>query len=262
MKKMYSALLISATLVMALTGCQKSLDGTPAAQNNLSQTGAEKILASENGVATAVATPSGDNVTLTLRPAKINGQDAIILKYDPDTSYANLNRGQEIDIPAFTWTAGGIPTYRRSLICFNQLSFIPAGATIVSAKLYLYGLPQGGSPNCLQGNSNYPGGYNVNSCHLQMCATPWAENTVTWNTQPSLVGPQIALPTHTGQWNVNYLINITSFVQNWMATTPPITPNYGMMIMLDNEIPYTSITFGSSENATAYRPKLVVVYHI
>ncbi|MEO8711363.1 MAG: DNRLRE domain-containing protein [Parafilimonas sp.] len=255
MKKIYSALLVSAVFFITATSCNKTQDAVPLS-NPSDQPSAEQIIASENGVATATSSRNGDNVTLTLRPAKLNGQDAMILKYDPDPNYANTNKGQEVDIPALTWTAGGIPTYRRSLICFNQLSFIPPGATIVSAKLYLYGLPSGGSPNCPQGNSS-GSGYQDNKSWLQMCAQPWTESTVTWNNQPSLTGSQIQINTTTSQWGASETIDIKTFVQNWI-----VSANNGMMMYLQNENPYTSITFGASENSTAYRPKLVVVYHI
>ena len=264
MKKISNAFLVSALLMIAAAGCKKSQDATPQTGDALTQTGTEQIISSENGVVTASRTVSGDNVTLILRPAKVNGSDAMILRYDPDPNYANLNKGQEVDIPALTWTAGGIPTYRRSLICFNQLSLIPSGATIVSAKLELYGLPSGGSPNCPQGNSYYTGGYSINPFWLQTCTSSWNEGSVTWNTQPTTnTLTQVSVQPPMGQFNVNCAgltgINIKPFVQSWVATPPS---NYGMMMVLQNELPYTSVTFGSSENTVNYRPKLTVVFHL
>ncbi len=262
MKKNLTALYISACIMASMYSCQKTQDATPAQSDLLTQTGEEEILASENGVATVSRIVSGDNVTLTLQPGAINGQDAMILRYDPDPSYVNLNKGQEVDIPSLVWTAGGIPTYRRSLIQFNQLSLIPTGATIVSASLKLYGLPANSSPNCPQGNS--PGyGFQENTEFFQALSSPWSENTVTWATQPSVTGGAITVPSTStnplDQWNVNRSINITTFVQSWV-TNP--SQNNGLLMYLKNETPLRSITYGSSENSVAYRPKLVVVFHL
>ncbi len=261
MKKITNTVLAVAMLILTATGCQKSQDIAPETESVGSQSVGETVISSEEGVATATTSTANGNIKLTLRPAKDSGQDAMILRYDPDPTYVNMNKGHEVDIPALTWTAGGIPTYRRDLIKFTQLSLIPANSTIVSATLYLYGLPAGGSPNCPQGNSfhpNTPPSYQNNKSFLQMCAaTPmWNQNTVTWATQPGTIGNQVLIPATSQQWSENKVVNITNFVQSWVNGTP----NNGMLMSLLSETPYRSITFGTSENTVNYRPKLVVVY--
>jgi hypothetical protein len=250
------ALIISATLF----SCKK--ENAEPAQEGISSAGTEQILASENGVATATQAAIGSNVILTLQPGNLDGEDAMVADYAL-LPYNTTNFGQVIDFPALTWTAGGIPTYRRSLIKFTQLSYIPPSATIVSAKLTLYGVTDASkAPDCTQGNSTYPNGYAQNPCFLKQLNGPWSESTVTWNSiLPFITGTQVAIPATSQQWNENKTITLpNSWVQGWVSTP---SSNNGVMLQLQSENPYTSIVFGSSEAATANkRPKLVIKYHL
>ncbi len=251
------ALIISASLI----SCKKNT--AEPIESAATSTSSEQVLSSENGIATATQSAIGSNVTLTLQPGSLDGEDAMILYYQPDPNYANTNAGQVIDFPALTWTAGGIPTLRRSLIKFTQLSYIPPTATIVSAKLTLYGVTDASkAPDCNQGNSTYSGGYSTNPSYLyQLNSSSWSENTVTWNTAPGVLSSPVLISATSQQWNENKTITIpNSWVKDWIAGP---SSNYGMMLQLQSENPYTSIVFGSSEaESSNKRPKLVIKYHL
>lgn len=244
----------------ALLSCKKE-NAEPVSENIAASGTTEQVLASENGVATVTQSAIGSNVILTLQPGNLDGEDAMIALYDPIPSYATTNYGQVIDFPALTWTAGGIPTYRRSLLKFTQLSYIPSNAIIVSVKLTLYGVTDATkAPDCTQGNSFYTGGYSPNNSFIEQLAGPWSESAVTWNTQPATTGAPVSIPTTSLQWN-NPPQTITipnSWVTSWINGA-----NNGVMLQLQSENPYTSIVFGSSEASTASkRPKLVIKYHL
>lgn len=259
-KRLLKGTALAIIVSVVLLSCKKE-NAVPASQSIAATDGTEQVLASENGVATVTQSTIGSNVTLTLQPGNLDGQDAMIADYQSGI-YDNTNYGQVIDFPALTWTAGGIPTYRRSLLKFTQLSYIPANAIIVSAKLTLFGVTDvTKAPDCTQGNSTYTGGYSSNPTFIKQVDSPWNENTVTWNTQPHLSGAQVTVTPTSQQWNENKVITLpNSWVQTWISGA---NANNGVMLQLQAENPYTSIVFGSSEAATAgKRPKLVIKYHL
>lgn len=260
-KRLFKTTAVALFISAALVSCKKD-NAVPASESIATATATEQVLASENGVATVTQSANGSNVILTLQPGNIDGEDAMIAYYQPNPAYATTNYGQVIDFPALVWTAGGIPTYRRNLLKFSQLSYIPPTATIVSAKLTLYGVTDASkAPDCTQGNSTYPGGYLENSCFLKQVTSPWNESTVTWNT-PLVLGSQVPMQATTQQWNASpQVVTIpNSWVQTWISGAGS---NNGMMLQLQTEGFYRSIVFGSSEASTASkRPKLVVKYHL
>ena len=98
-----------------------------------------------------------------------------------------------------------------------------------------------------------------NDFTLNRITSNWDENTVTWNTQPSVsMINEIQLPATTSE-NQDFIdIDITQWIQE-MIDKP--AENYGFMIRLKNETYYRRVIFGSSDNANSEkRPKLVIKF--
>jgi hypothetical protein len=217
-------------------------------------------------------TPTGTkDTTITLQPDAASGKDARIVATQSCVSgsafenLANSNESnlQDLEIAAWTFNANGCGTGQyRNLIEFTGLNSIPATATIVSAKLSLYGVTSSlGSP---QGNSTYPGSpytsFGTNECLLQRATVAWGESTVTWNTQPaSSTTNQVVIPASTSQWSYNVTdIDVTNLVKDMLI---PANGNYGFLMKMQNEQYYRCVNFASSDHPNgALRPKLVVNY--
>ncbi|HBX49685.1 MAG TPA: hypothetical protein DEH02_01300 [Bacteroidales bacterium] len=178
------------------------------------------------------------NYTVTIKPDK----DALVTNGAPTTNYGNYTLFKSFAGSAY---GQGIPNlYYRSLIEFN-LSAIPQNAVIKSAVLTLYGIAH---EQLTQPNASY----------LQRVSATWSESTVTWNNQPaSVTDNRIGLPSSTSATQ-NYTVDVSYFVQNWINGT---LANYGFLFKLQNEVKYTSMSFGSSDNSdTTKRPVLVITY--
>jgi hypothetical protein len=149
--------------------------------------------------------------------------------------------------------SGAVPTMdvrpgsgqrRRSLVRFD-LSSIPSGATILSAKMNLYATvpPTASTP-----------------LYVHRVTGPWAEAGITWDTMPTItpnndawvsVGPSVGWK----PWTV------TAVVQGWWAGT---YPNYGLLVKYPAGAEGSAgddIVFATREDATtANRPTLEVQY--
>ncbi len=183
----------------------------------------------------------------------------------PYVGAANAVQPPVEDMPAVAWTfdGNGCGTGQiRSFFKFSGLSTIPQNATIISAKLSLYGVS---SSNTISvGNSYFPGsGYNAsgtNECWIKRVTSNWSETTMTWNTQPTVTETnRVAIAASTSQWNHSVIdIDVTELVKSMVNTA---NANYGFCFMLQNETYYRSMTFGSANNTSASkRPKLVIEY--
>lgn len=155
---------------------------------------------------------SGD--TTTLNPSR----DARINSGAPDTNYGSAN---PILISA---------TLNRALMRFDT-SAIPAGSTINSVALKLYPTVSGTA-----------GGVEVHPS-----SNSWAENTVTWNTQPT--------------WNTTVLATSATPVANtWLTTTLPtsaVTAGADTFFGLRYSATGFNFTFASKEDPTN-KPELLV----
>lgn len=181
--------------------------------------------------------------TLTLQPNGTAGVDAYVTSNNPSTNYANVP-----DFAAWTWTFGGDVGTTRSLVKFD-LSSIPQNSTITSAHLslsYSYNTPNAGQAG-------------ANECYLSEVTSSWAENTVTWNNQPSITtNNQVYIASSTSSSQSYLNIDVSALVQD--ATNSPST-YYGWMLSLLTEQTYRSMKFGSSDNSdAAIRPLLVINY--
>ncbi|MBL7902507.1 MAG: DNRLRE domain-containing protein [Bacteroidia bacterium] len=173
------------------------------------------------------------------------GEDAYLAGGSPNSNY-----GSHPSMGGNTWTCLGNLCVSRALFKFD-MSGIPANAIIMNASLQLFAdlnwsqSPTTGGPN--------------NSGFLYRVTSPWSENTVTWNSQPSItVSDQIIIPGSLSNAQ-NYTLNVSTMVQNMFASS-----NYGFMLRMQDEINYyLSLMFASSDNANPSNiPILTVTYFV
>jgi len=185
--------------------------------------------------------------TLTLQPNADKGKDAFVHGL---ASLQDNNYGNDPSLQSMTWTFNGYPGTMRFYMGFD-LSAIPAGAVVLSAKLSLYGLitANGSGNSCLSGD---------NDALIRRVTSAWDENAVTWNNQPSVDPNGIHVPPLCVGGADLTDFNITPLVQGMVSN--PAT-NYGIQFALQLEEYYRAWIFNSSDSPDATkRPKLVIEY--
>jgi hypothetical protein len=191
-------------------------------------------------------------LTITIDDCLINQTDIdASLGYHDNYPTASSNYGTSIHNSAFCidGASGGVNS-NRAVINFD-LTYIPSGATITSAKLNLYGK---GAMGTLPGNI----GTN-NASLIQRVTSSWTENGVTWNTQPTITNQnEVTLP-HTSNSMQDYLnTDVTDLVQDMVDNG-----NYGFMLKLINETVNNALLFCSSDDANfSKHPTLEVCYEM
>lgn len=185
--------------------------------------------------------------TLTLQPANNIANEIHFAGNDQGYNAS----AHDIDINAGAWTQGGTPLNMRGAFKFD-LSIIPTGATILTAKLSLYTNPTPINGDLINANA----GTN-NTFYIRRITSSWSGTTATWQTQPgNTTANQITIP-HTNLSSLDLIdIDVVNIVRDMQSST-----NYGFIMMLQNETPYTIRQFCSSVHSIANkRPKLVVTY--
>ena len=210
----------------------------------------------------------GQTTTVVFKPNATVGKDTPIWKFDDDCigngstqTNADRNFGTEetLWMKDWTWNAIGCSGGTiRSLLCFTELSTIPSNAVIVSATLRLYGVTSDRNTSY----SGAPASYYENTVVVQQVTSPWNENTVTWNTQPSTTtANQFIIPQSTSEYNWNYTNSsseLVAMVQNMVSGN-----NYGFMLRLQTEQHYRNMVFASSDHPDAsLHPELEVTYKV
>jgi hypothetical protein len=187
-------------------------------------------------------------VTLTLQPTNNPNDVGLCVANGVD----HTSNGW-MDVPLISWTSGGNPLTIRSLLKFD-LSSIPQTSTIESANLYLYSYP---SPvpdgNLVDANVG-----SNNSVVLQRVTSNWTASTVTWFNQPAGTSQDQVLISHTPLTTLDMNLDVTNVISTIVSTNS----NYGFVMKLQNETPFTSRIFVSSHSPlpSSKYPKLVVVY--
>jgi hypothetical protein len=195
-----------------------------------------------------------DTTSITVLPGVIKTLTQQPTNNVGELNFAAINNvdvsSKDVDLDAGAWTSGGNPFYIRGAFKFD-LSTIPANATIISAKLSLYSIPNPINGDLVNANT----GTN-NAFYIQRCTTNWT-NTSTWATQPSIeTASQILIP-HTS----SAFLDVTDVDVKNMVSTMVAGNNYGFKIALQSESIYTIRQFCSSRYSDASKhPKLVVTY--
>lgn len=194
----------------------------------------------------------GAQSTLTLQPGASAGCDATLgfhTNYNKDLNYGDQPHIKLFCIPG---ASGGNNTC-RALISFD-LSKVPAGATITSAKLTLYASGKI--------NDKLPGHFGNNTATISRVTSPWTEFGVKWNTMPSHTPKDMATLHRSTDPNQDYTCDVTMMIKE-MISTPG--SNYGFYCALVKENPASpaALTFCSSDHPDSGKhPKLVIVYSI
>ncbi|MBL0127279.1 MAG: DNRLRE domain-containing protein [Flavobacteriales bacterium] len=142
----------------------------------------------------------------------------------------------------------------RSLIHFD-LSDFPPGSLIDEATLDLFGRGAVGL-----GDAASVGNIGANACYLEQITEFWEDNTVTWNTQPSVSPVNAVSLVQSTQLIQDYMnIEITAMVQA-MINDP--SQAQGILLRVQIEDPTRGLFFcGNAYANPAKRPRLNIKPH-
>ncbi|HTA27717.1 MAG TPA: DNRLRE domain-containing protein [Bacteroidia bacterium] len=168
-----------------------------------------------------------------------------------DSYVPTANYGTSKELDAIAWTSGGAFT-SRSVLDFNW-DTIPAGATITSATLSLYG---DSNTSNYEGDSSLSG---PNNWLIQRVTSTWNGSTVNWSTQPTTdTTDQVHMPTTFPIYKDFPSIDVTKLVQDIVNNSPN---QFGILWRLATEVKYRSVVFSSNYYPNpARRPTLSVCY--
>lgn len=190
---------------------------------------------------------------LTLQPGS-EGKDAYI-----SSLYPTANMGTHPDFNCMAWTSGGNSVIVRSMLEFD-LSSIPEGTSLKSAKLSLYNNPTSNNNSGKHSEASvYPSTGGDNGGYLRRITSTWDESIVNWNTQPSTTAAsQVSLQASSDAHQDYTEIDVTSLFQDIINNK---SNSFGIMLMLKTEIYYRGLVFASSDNLdTTKNPKLIIKY--
>lgn len=157
----------------------------------------------------------------------------------------------DIDMNCAAWTSGGILALNRGYFKFN-LSSIPVGAKVITAKLSLFS-----NPTPINGNLSTANSGSNNAFYIRRVLTSWNGNTINWNSQPTSTSTnQVSIP-HT---NTSFLdlidIDVTALVKDMISNS-----GYGFLIQLQSESGLNIRQFCSPNHSNSLKhPKLVITY--
>gem|GEM_PF-1794905 len=182
--------------------------------------------------------------TLTLSPAG-NINEAIPNSYNINSSGAG-----DTQLTLGVWTIGGNPIVYRPYVKFDYT--LPPGATIISAKLSWFSMPNPKGGNQIDAQTG-----TANDFSIYRVTSSWAVNTINWNTQPTIATTnKVNVPVSTSPAQNSLDLIVTQLVKDMQANA-----NNGFALRLNTENYYNLRQFASSFNSDASkRPKLVIVY--
>ena len=233
-----------------LTSSKENLDNIFKKFKNLSYYGLISLIMAmscgEKGPTTPTTLSNKPPETITLQPGPESKDTYVEIGYDNGVPkvYADNNYGDKkdllisrADILNFGYTA-------RTYIEFN-LSELDSNIVINLATLKLWGYVL--TPNSF-------------SLQVQKVTSPWQENIITWNNQPSF-SPLIETTTNVIRKRLWYDFNITDLVKSWYSH--PET-NYGLVLKLKPEEEERGYNFfiavSSDDSIATSRPKLFITY--
>ncbi|MES2776897.1 MAG: DNRLRE domain-containing protein [Bacteroidota bacterium] len=184
--------------------------------------------------------------SLVIKPANNPNESSI------GTNFANVPGTPDTQLTPQAWTAGGNPLTQRTIIKHN-LSSLPLGAVIDSAKLYLFAMPEPHGGNLVDPHSG-----SSNACLVQRITSTWTSpSPFTWNSPPAISTiNQVAIPQSTSSFQ-NSVLDVTNLIKDLVTNG-----NYGLLIRLQNEVIYNIRQFASSWYSDASKhPKLIIYYH-
>jgi len=195
------------------------------------------------------STGNEEEYVVTLSTLDSKGGEGCFQLRRPDENTVN----SEI-ISLFAWTETGILQVRRNTFDFD-LSSIPSGSVIDKALFCLYYDRTSELIPLLHGY--YSEG--ENDFYIQRIISPWHQNTVTWNTQPTTTTQNQVLVPKVASPDPDFpTIDVTNLVRDMMNDKDG---SYGFLIKFQVEQPYKVILFASSKHPDkSIRPKLVVHY--
>lgn len=186
---------------------------------------------------------------MTLQPDSISGKDAFVHSQYPDT-----NLGKRDMLESLAWIFTGPQIILRSYFDFETTT-LPVGTKILKATLSLYEFHTSIVPS--GGHYHYKGS---NASYIQRVTSPWSEDLLTWNNQPTYISTNRVTLQQDTAYNQDYpTIDMTQLMQDLVNL--PVNERYGFVLSLINETGYRALIFGSSDTADkTKRPKLVVTY--
>lgn len=211
----------------------------------------KKILLTLGTVCTALLAYA--QTTLTLQPGAATGNDAS-LGYHDNYNTATQNYGTDIYLKAFCIPgAQGGQNTNRGILQFD-LSSIPSNATIVSANLTLYATGYI--------NATLPGHFGNNSATISRVTSSWSENSVTWNTAPSITTQNQVTLSQSSSATQDYTSNVSAMVQD-MITNPGSSFGFFLQLVTENPSSSAALCFHSSDGPNAAKwPKLEITYTV
>lgn len=189
--------------------------------------------------------------TLTLRPDGLEGKDATLWSCMPD---ANFGNDRDYEAMAWTWNSLGLASGVLRGVMEFDLSTIPAGSCIKSARLSLYN-----NPESSENKGEHASLSGSNKALLQRITEPWEEDLVSWENQPDATDKNEVNLRESTRVHEDYLnIDVTGLVQD-MVDFP--SESFGFLIKLETEAFYRAVIFASSDHPEAkLRPRLVVIF--
>ncbi|GEO11220.1 hypothetical protein SAE01_37160 [Segetibacter aerophilus] len=194
-----------------------------------------------------------DTVSVLVKPAvqqTVSLQPSNNLNEGHVDSYNLIGGAGDTELEIGSWTINGTPTNWRSFLKFDQ-SQIPATATIVSATLYLYSMPD---PKVVTGGQAQLG--TANGFFVERITAPWSASNLKWNSMPGITSTNRVAISQSTTASEDVSINVTSIVQDMQTNG-----NYGFAFRLQNESFYNMRQFASSFHSSALlHPKLVITF--
>ncbi|MDD5112494.1 MAG: DNRLRE domain-containing protein [Methylobacter sp.] len=188
------------------------------------------------------------DVTVSCTPPP-SSSHSVILNTIADTNLSEVNAGTNYGSSNLIWvgTNSFLKKY-KGLLKFN-VSSIPAGAIVTSAKLRLFASTFSGTGSM--------------SIGIYKVIANWSESTATWTnfssiTNYNLIQRAVTTAPLASPVVVEWALP-TSLINEWRDSVP--TPNYGLALVYESILNSVYLDFASKENAdTNLRPQLVIDY--